>query len=736
MSRIARYFKAYIGPILLAVLLLFGQALCDLSLPNYMSDIVNVGIQQNGITDAAPDAVSEQGMQFFQSFMTQKQKQQIDRNYQQAAKGTVSGQYPKNAKEAVYTLKADADRTQVSEIFGETTWSFLYTMESLQAQSGSKTTSSDKTDLTEINLTKLYQMAPMLAKLPQKTLSDAQRKAQKVQDSVKLQSGTVLVKSLYEELGVDTSALEQHYILLEGFKMLALTVASALAAILVGLLASRASSGLGRDLRRDVFHRVNYFSHTEFDRFSTASLITRTTNDVTQVQMVIMMGIRMLAYAPIMAIGGITMAVRKSVSMTWIIALAVIVLVGLVGVIFSIALPRFKRMQSLIDRMNLVARENLTGLMVTRAFSNQDFEEKRFDTANRNLTDNQLFVNRLMTVMMPAMMLIMNSVSLLIVWVGAHQVAQSTMQVGDMMAYMQYAMQIITSFLFISAIFIFIPRASVSAGRIADVLETEPSIRDPEQPKPFDNAKKGWVEFKNVCFRYDGAEEDVLHNITFTAKPGQTTAFIGSTGSGKSTLVNMVPRFYDATAGSVCVDGQDVCQVTQSDLRARIGYVPQKAVLLSGTIASNLRYGVPDADAAAIRTAVETAQAAEFVDSSPEGLETPIAQGGDNVSGGQKQRLSIARALATHAEIYIFDDSFSALDFKTDAALRAELKRTTGQATVLLVAQRVSTIRNAEQIIVLDEGRIVGCGTHRELLRTCPTYYEIASSQLSKEELA
>lgn len=739
MGRIARYFKTYIGPILLAVVLLFGQALCDLSLPNYMSNIVNIGIQQSGIADAAPNAVSKQGLHFFKRFMTEDQQKLLNQNYELTKKGIDSKTYPQNAEVDIYTLKSGADRTAVSNTFGETTWTFINAMETLQSQMGSKVSASSgssKTDLTDIDFSKLYQMEPMLAKVPQKTISDAQQKAQRVQGSMKLQSGAVLVKSFYKELGVDTSTIEQQYIIMEGLKMLALTLVSALAAILVGLLAARTSSGLGRDLRRDVFHKVNYFSHTEYDKFSTASLITRTTNDITQVQMVSMMGIRMLAYAPIMAVGGITMAVRKSVSMTWIIALAVIVLFGLVGVVFSIALPRFKKMQSLIDRMNLVARENLTGLMVTRAFSNQAFEEKRFDKANTDLTDNQLFVNRLMTVMMPAMMLIMNGVSLLTIWVGAHQVAQSAMQVGDMMAYMQYAMQIIMSFLFISAIFIFVPRASVSAGRIADVLETEPSIRDPEQPKQFDPAKKGWVEFKNVSFRYDGAEEDVLYDITFTAKPGQTTAFIGSTGSGKSTLINMVPRFYDVTAGSVYVDGRDVREVTQKDLRSHIGYVPQKAALLSGTIESNLRYGNIDASKEELRTAAEVAQAAEFIDSNPEGTETLIAQGGSNISGGQKQRLSIARALAANAEIYIFDDSFSALDFKTDATLRAALKKHTSDATVMLVTQRVSTIRDAEQIIVLDEGKIVGQGTHQELLKSCPTYYEIASSQLTKEELA
>lgn len=738
MRRIAKYFKALLGPILLAVLLLFVQALCDLSLPNYMSDIVNVGIQQGGVEDAAPDAISGKGMAFFQTFMTDAQKRQMEDSYTLVQDGSRKEEYPNSAQEDLYVWKDGADRGAVDNTFGETTWTFLYTLQKLQEQAGQQpaaANSDGETDLKEIDLEKLYEMRPMLQQMPEQ-IASAREQAQSVQDSMKLQSGTVLVKALYQELGVDTDALQQRYILTAGIKMLLVTLLSALAAICVALLAARISSAMARNLRHDVFHRVESFSHAEFDQFSTASLITRTTNDITQVQMVVMMGIRMLCYAPLMAIGGITMAVRKSVSMTWIIALAVIVLIGLVGVIFSIAMPKFKAVQKLIDRLNLVARENLTGLMVTRAFSNQAFEQARFDKTNRDLTANQRFVNRLMTLMMPVMMLVMNGVSLLIVWVGAHQVAQSQMQVGDMMAYMQYAMQIIMSFLFISVIFIMVPRASVSAGRIADVLETKPAIVDPASPRTFDPGKKGWVEFSHVSFRYTGAQEDVLHDITFTAKPGQTTAFIGSTGSGKSTLINLVPRFYDATQGSVRVDGRDVREVTQRDLHDRIGYVPQKGVLLSGTIGSNLRYGREDASEAELRTAAEVAQATEFIDSKPQGMQTPIAQGGGNVSGGQKQRLSIARALAKEPEIFIFDDSFSALDFKTDAALRKALKAHTENATVLLVAQRVSTILDADQILVLDEGRIVGRGTHRELLRSCPTYYEIASSQLTKEELA
>ncbi len=478
------------------------------------------------------------------------------------------------------------------------------------------------------------------------------------------------------------------------------------------------------------------FSSTEFDKFSTASLITRSTNDITQIQMVVIMMMRMVIYAPIIGIGGVIRAIGKSANMWWIIALAVVVLLGLILTVFSIALPKFKIIQNLIDRLNLVTRENLSGMMVIRAFNMQDFEENRFDKANKNLTSTLLFINRVMVVMMPVMMMVMNGVMLPIIWVGAHQVAKSTMQVGDMMAFMQYAMQIVFAFLMLSMMFIILPRASVSGDRIADVLETEPVIKDPQTPKQFPEPFKGTIEFRNVCFRYPGAEEDVLHNITFTAQPGQTTAFIGTTGSGKSTIVSLIPRFYEVTEGAVYVDGIDIREVTQHDLRDRIGYVPQKSNLFSGTIESNLLYADENASDEELKLAADIAQASEFITAKPEGMQTEIAQGGMNVSGGQKQRLSIARALVKKAPIYIFDDSFSALDFKTDAALRKALKEHTGSSTLLIVTQRIATIKNAEQIIVLDEGTIVGKGTHDELMKDCEVYRGIALSQLSKEELA
>lgn len=524
-------------------------------------------------------------------------------------------------------------------------------------------------------------------------------------------------------------------VLLVGGKMLGISLAGAICSVAVGLLASRVAAGVCRALRRDVFHKVENFSNAEFDKFSTSSLITRTTNDITQVQTLIVMMIRMVFYAPIMGIGGIMHALAKSKSMSWVIVLAVVCLLGLIGVVFAIALPKFRVIQKMIDRLNLVVRENLEGMLVIRAFNTQKFEEKRFDKANRDLTDTNLFVNRVMSAMMPTMMLIMNLTTVLIVWVGSKQVASFQMDVGDMMAYMQYVMQIIMSFLMLSMMFIMIPRASVSAERIADVLETEITIKNKKNAKRMDHCD-GVIRFQHVSFRYPGAEEKVLHDIDFEARPGEITAFIGSTGSGKSSIVNLLPRFYDVSEGSVTLDGVDLRDLELHDLRRQLGYVPQKGRLFSGTIHSNLAYADKNATQEEMEAGAEIAQAMEFINSKPEGFDTAIAQGGGNVSGGQKQRLSIARALVKKPQIYIFDDSFSALDFKTDAKLRAALREKTAHATTLLVAQRISTIMHAEQIIVLDKGRIVGRGTHQELMDTCEVYREIALSQLSKEELA
>lgn len=518
------------------------------------------------------------------------------------------------------------------------------------------------------------------------------------------------------------------------FRMILISLTGGMLSIAVGYLASRVGAGIGQQLRIDLFEKVESFSNVEFDRFSTSSLITRTTNDVTQVQTLVIMMIRMIFYAPIMGIGGIIHAVNNSASMSWIIALAIVVLVGIIATLFSLALPRFKVIQTLVDRLNQVVRENLSGLLVTRAFNTQDFEEARFDKENKTLTDTNLFVNRTMAAMMPLMMLLMNLITVLIVWVGSYQVSAFKIDVGQMMAYMQYVMQIIMAFLMMSMMFIMIPRASVSAVRIADVLESDPQIKNRPDALPF-SSSEGVLRFDHVSFRYPGAEEDVLHDIDFTAKPGETTAFIGSTGSGKSTIANLVPRFYDVTEGSITIDGTDIRDMELHSLRSQLGYVPQKAVLFSGTIDSNLRYADKNATDEEILSGAQIAQAMEFIESRPEGFETPIAQGGSNVSGGQKQRLSIARALVKKPQIYIFDDSFSALDFKTDSALRAALRKETGGSTVLLIAQRISTIMDAEQIIVLEAGKIAGKGTHEQLMKSCEVYREIALSQLSKEEL-
>ena len=550
------------------------------------------------------------------------------------------------------------------------------------------------------------------------------------------QAAIQAVKAEYAALDMNTASLQTNYILSTGLLMLLVTLVSVVSSIAVGYFSARTAAGLSRDLRRAVFQKVEDFSSTEFDHFSTASLITRTTNDITQIQMVVIMMMRMVFYAPIMGVGGIIRAIDKDSSMWWIIAVGVAALLSLIVVVFSITLPKFKAMQNLIDRLNLVLRENLSGMMVIRAFNMQPFEEQRFDKANQDLTGTTLFINRVMVAMFPTMMFIMNGLSLLIIWIGSQQVAAAQMQVGDMMAFMQYAMQIVFSFLMMSFMFILLPRASVSGGRIAEVLDTEPTIRDAQTPRNFPAPFKGTVEFRNVSFRYPGADEDVLCNINFTAQPGQTTAFIGSTGSGKSTIVNLIPRFYDVTGGQILIDGMDIRQVTQHELRDKIGYIPQKSTLFSGTIESNLRYADDDATKEALLVAAGTAQVSEFIDSSADGLATEIAQGGANVSGGQKQRLSIARALVKQAPIYIFDDSFSALDFKTDAALRHALKENTADSAVLIVTQRVSTVMNAEQIVVLDEGQVVGIGTHSELMKTCEPYREIALSQLSMEELS
>jgi ATP-binding cassette subfamily B protein len=748
MIRLAKYLKPYLGMVLLAILLLFAQANFDLALPDYLSRIVNVGIQQGGVEEAVPQAIRQSQMDRLLVFMSSEDGATALEAYTLIERDspdydTAIEDYPVLESEPVYVLNdIEAEEIErLNPIMGK----------AILVVSGIEMMMEDPSAAAEMGMGGDLPFDPSM--LPPGTdifsflsqLPDAQRERISslvdqrfgaMGDSVILQAAVVPVRAEYEALGMDADRLQNSYILRVGGIMLFLTLLSGICTISVGYLSARTAAGAARDIRHDLFRRVESFSNVEFSTFSTASLITRSTNDITQVQMVVMILIRMAFYAPIIGIGGVIRAVGKGGDMWWMIAAAVGVLLTLILSVMSIALPKFRAIQGMIDRLNLVAREHLSGMMVIRAFNMQEFEEQRFDRANVVLTSVMLFINRLMVIMMPLMMLIMNGLSMAIIWVGAHEVAEANMQVGDMMAFLQYTMQIVMSFLMLTMLFIFLPRAAVSGDRIAQVLETEPVICDPEEPLQFSGAVRGLIEFRDVSFRYPNSLDDVLCNISFTAEPGQTTAFIGSTGCGKSTLVNLIPRFYDVSEGAVLVDGLDVRQVTQHDLRDRIGYIPQAGTLFSGTIESNLRYADEEASEEALREAVEIAQASEFVLDTPEGLQAEIAQGGANVSGGQKQRLSIARALVKKPPIYIFDDSFSQLDFRTDAALRAALKEKTGESTVLIVTQRVATVKGADKIIVLDEGRIVGQGTHQHLMADCETYQEIALSQLSAEELA
>lgn len=741
MIRLLKYLKPFTLLVVSAIVLLFVQAMCDLALPDYMSNIVNVGIQQNGIENAVPKTVRKSKMDKLQLFMNKKDKKDVIKDYSLINRS--SPDYDKYVKdfhkvgsEPVYVLK-NIDKSEIDRINPIMGKAFL-------AVSGvDKLKATSKGGVISLNGRKIPSSTDLFmvfSKLPEsqrtKITENMNKKFISLGNDMITQAAVGSVKSEYSILGVDTDKIQQHYIVHTGIIMLMISLLGVICAVTVGFLAARTAAGLCRNMRKDLFTRVERFSSREFDKFSTASLITRTTNDITQIQLVVFIGIRMIIYAPILGIGGIIRALNKSTSMSWIIVLAVVVLMSLIGCLFIVAFPKFKIVQKLVDKLNLITRENLLGMMVIRAFNNQRFEEKRFDRANRDLTDTNLFINRMMSMMFPVMMLIMNGITILVVWVGAHQIANSSMQVGDMMAFMQYAMQIIFAFLMMSFMFILIPRASVSIQRINEVLNVKPTILDPKNPKHIDSKVKGIVEFKNVSFKYEGAEEYVLKNISFKAYPGQTTAFIGSTGSGKSTLVNLIPRFYDVTEGKITIDGFDIRDVTQNELRNIIGYVPQKGSLFKGTIESNLRYAREDATDDDIREAARISQSEEFIEEKPEKFKSEISQGGSNVSGGQKQRLSIARALVKRPKIYIFDDSFSALDFKTDSELRKALEPKIQSSTVLTVAQRISTIKNADQIVVLDEGSIVGIGTHYELMKNCPTYREIALSQLSKEELA
>ena len=745
MLRIAKYLRPYLLMFGVSVILLFAQANFDLALPDYLSQIVNTGIQQSGVESPVPEAIRKSEMDRLTIFMSADDKTAVLDAYTLVDQGSPDfDQYvetfPILAEEPIYVLN-DLLQEEIDSLSSPIAKSLLVVSAIEQAVADPEKAAQFGGE--GFDLSKLPPGMDIFTVLGQLPVTQRDQISSSINDKFATlgnkminQTAVVAVKAEYEALGMDTGKLQSNFVLRVGAIMLLVTFLSAVCTISVGYLSAKIAAGVGRDLRSDVFKKVESFSNAEFDKFPTASLITRSTNDITQLQMVTMFMVRLVFYAPIMGFGGIIRAVGKGSSMWWTIALAVLVLVGVITLLVSITLPKFRIVQKLIDRLNLVARENLSGMMVIRAFNMQGFEEDRFDKANLDLTANTLFITRAMALMMPVMMFILNVLSVVILWVGAHQVAEANMQVGDMMAFLQYAMQIVFSFLMLSMLFIILPRASVSADRIADVLETDPAIKDPEKPQVLNGVFKGTIEFRNVSFRYPGADTDVLHDINFVARPGETTAFIGSTGSGKSTIVNLIPRFYDVTGGEILVDGADIRHVTQHNLREKIGYVPQKGILFSGTIESNLRYADENADEENLKEAVSIAQAEEFVFSNPEGLTAEISQKGTNVSGGQRQRLSIARALVKKPPIYIFDDTFSALDFKTDAALRRALKEKTSGSTLLVVTQRVSTVKGADQIVVLDQGKVVGKGTHQELMETCETYQEIALSQLSMEELS
>ncbi|MCL2807224.1 MAG: ABC transporter ATP-binding protein/permease [Coriobacteriia bacterium] len=853
MFRLARFMKPFLGSVALALLLLFVQALCDLNLPNLMSNIVNVGIQQGGVEDRHPVALSAEGYELVSAFMNENQRGLLKERYQRVLPGDLapdglpwSSLYPHASPGGFYVFKDGASFTHLDEAFGLSVWTMIGVLQEL-SQNGVENLGIElapealkevgwagpaSVDMQSVDFAAIYEIVPLVELIPPNIMALYQAQAGQVDELMRSESATMLVRNFYVELGVNMEAYEMGYIVRVGLIMLLITVIGGVATVLVGLLSSRAGAGLARDLRSAIFSKVMSFSHTEFDRFSTASLITRSTNDVTQIQTLVSMGIRMIFYAPIMGVGAIIMALQKSVSMSWIMGIAVLFMLGMVAILLIIVMPKFKIIQKLIDRLNLVARESLNGQMVIRAFSRAPFEMERFDKANLDVTKTNLFIQRAMVFMMPVLMVFMNMLTVLIIWIGAEQVAASNMQVGDMMAYMQYAMMVVMSFMFIAMAFIFVPRAAVSAGRIADVLETKPLITNPSEPvslgdkgdkgtagdregdkgtgrlSPFQKGDKRPVplspslspavplsplsplspslspavplspelspaaplspriEFSNVSFSFEGSDAPALQDINFVAEPGQTTAIIGSTGSGKSTLLSLIMRFYDVDEGTVYFNDIDVRRLSISELRSKIGYVPQKSLLMSGTVADNIAYGNPCLAPEELVEAAQVAQALEFIKELecqgdkgtgrlspfqkgdkrpvplspslsplPPGFDFEIAQGGSNVSGGQRQRLAIARALAIKPEVFLFDDSFSALDFATDAALRKALFAYTKDATFIVVAQRVSTIMHAESIYVLDEGRVIAQGTHSQLLKSCPTYREVAETQLSPEEI-
>ena len=745
MLNLLKHLKPFVGSMILAVALLFVQAICDLSLPDYMSDIVNVGIQQGGVENTVPKVIKSSEMKKLFIFMDDNQKTVVDDNYILLDKDNLTTDeynkylkdYPELENESIYKLntKEKEKLDKLNNIFGKPML-IVSMLESkgLSGVPGIDGMATQGMDLSTMDPFEVLNMMPQ--DQIDSMLSNVDEKLADMPESMITQSATSYVKEQYKDIGINTDKLQSNYVIVAGVKMVGIALISMVATVFVSFIAARVGAALGRNLRKDVFNKVVGFSNTEFDEFSTASLITRTTNDIQQIIMLVVMGLRIVFYAPILGIGGVIKVINTGASMGWVIGVAVISILLLVIVLFTFAMPKFKSVQKLVDRLNLVTRESLTGMLVIRAFSTQKYEEDKFEVANKNLTKTNLFVNRIMTTMMPLMMFIMNAITLLIVWVGAHRIDEGIMQVGTMMAFMQYTMQIIMAFLMISMVSVILPRAMVSAQRVSEVLNVDVVVKDSDNLQTFNHDEKGTIEFKNVSFRYPGADEDVISNVSFKALPGETTAFIGSTGSGKSTLINLIPRFYDATEGEILIDGVNIKNVSQYDLREKIGFIPQKGLLFSGTIESNLKYGGDHISDEDMIKASEIAQAMEFINSKEEKFNTEIAQGGTNVSGGQKQRLAIARAIAKKPEVFIFDDSFSALDFKTDAKLRKAINTELRESTLLIVAQRISTIMNANQIIVLDEGKVVGKGTHKELMKNCEVYQQIALSQLSKEELS
>jgi ATP-binding cassette, subfamily B, multidrug efflux pump len=743
--QLKKYTKPYMPMIVISIFLLFGQATAELALPDYLSNIVNIGIQQGGVEESAPTAIRESQMGKISIFMDDENYTKVLGNYELKNSSSANYDeyletYPVLRNQSVYVLKdlADDEFEKLEEIMAKPMIIIFMIDQMIEnpdaIPEGNAGSLFNMSALPPgVSIYDYFQMmnATQLGEIKKAILEEFDALGDMMIEQVSIQA----VRTEYEYLEMDMKKIQNAYMAKVTLIMVLITLAAMVCTIAVGFLAAKTATGMALDIRKDLFEKIERFSNEEFDKFSTASLITRTTNDITQVQMVVMMTMRILFYAPIMGVGGILRALNKSASMWWLIAVAVGIMMTVVMVIFKIALPKFKEMQKITDRLNLVTRENLTGMMVIRAFNMEKFEEKRFEETNQDLTATSLFINKVMVFLMPFMMLIMNVLVVSIIWMGSQEVANANMQVGDMMAFMQYSMQIVMSFLMLSMMFIMIPRASVSGTRIAEVLNTDPSISDLNNAETFGEKFEGVIKFDHVSFRYPGAEEDALHDLDFTMQPGQTTAIIGATGSGKSTLINLIPRFYDVTAGTILINGTNIKNVTQHDLRDKIGYVPQKSSLFSGTIESNLLYANENATGEEINSAIDISQARVFLDNKEEGLASKISQGGINVSGGQKQRLSIARALVKKPPIYILDDSFSALDFKTDAALRKAFKKEVGSSTLIIVSQRVSTIKTAEQIIVLDEGKIVGKGTHQELMANCNIYSEIALSQNTEDEL-